>query len=67
TCRCGEIVAAGGVCAAGCTAVDEPANDCSMAVICCPVQTYVAGYCPAEALQNGTLFPELVNPYTRGC
>ena len=62
-----SLVSAGDVCAAGCTAVDEPAMDCSMAVICFPVQTYVAGFCPAEALRYGTLFPELVSPYQRGC
>lgn len=66
SCGCGELVAAGGVGTACCTAADEPVSDCSLAVICFPVQTYVAGFCPAEALQYGTLFPELVNLYQRG-
>ena len=33
---------------------------CALATVYCPNQTYRAGYCPAEALQKGTLFPELV-------
>lgn len=30
-------------------------------------QTYTTGFCPTEALANGTVFPELASPYTRGC
>ncbi len=67
SCGCGDLVIAGGVYTASCTATDEPVCECSMAVICCPIQTYVAGFCPAEALQCGTLFPELVSTYQSGC
>lgn len=67
SCGCGDLVLAGGVYASGCAASDEPVTECHMAVLCFPVQTYVAGFCPAEALQAGTLFPELVSVYQRGC
>ena len=33
---------------------------CPLATVYFPNQTYRAGYCPGEALQKGTLFPELV-------
>ena len=66
-CGCGDLVAAGGVSTAGCTDAGEAINDYNLAVINFPVQTYVAGFCPCEALQYGTLFPELVSIYQRGC
>lgn len=37
-----------------------PAGGCPLAKVYFPNQSYRAGYCPAEALQKGTLFPELV-------
>ena len=33
---------------------------CALATVYFPNQSYRAGYCPGEALQKGTLFPELV-------
>lgn len=32
-----------------------------------PVQKYVNSFSPQEALKHGTLFPELVRPYTKRC
>lgn len=32
----------------------------SLATIYFPDQAYTTGFCPCEALSNGTLFPELV-------
>lgn len=42
---------------------------CALATIYFPSQVYRAGFCPAEALTFGTLFPELVSEYPtdRGC
>ena len=37
-----------------------PGGGCALATVYCPNQTYRAGYCPAEALARGTLFPELI-------
>lgn len=63
----GCFVPAGDVCEADCPGFDVPSEDC-LAAICFQDQVYRTGFCPAEALQNGTLFPELVRPYTtRGC
>lgn len=32
----------------------------ALAQIQFPIQQYASGFCPCEALQSGTLFPELV-------
>ena len=37
-----------------------PGGGCALATVYFPDQAYRAGYCPAEALMKGTLFPELV-------
>ena len=37
-----------------------PGGGCALATVYFPNQSYRAGYCPAEALMKGTLFPELV-------
>lgn len=49
----------------GCT----QGGGCALATIYFPSQVYRAGFCPAEALTHGTLFPELVSEYPtdRGC
>ena len=61
-----RTVTAGDVCGSVC--VPEILEDDPVyAVINFPFQTYRTGFCPAEALCKGTLFPELVSPYTRGC
>ncbi|MDO4851861.1 MAG: spore coat associated protein CotJA [Clostridia bacterium] len=39
---------------------------CGLASIYFPSQVYRAGYRPEEALDHGTLFPELVSPYPYG-
>ena len=65
-CEREQIVSAGEVCEADCAGFDLAA-DGMRAVIQIYPQVYRAGYCPAEALRMGTLFPELASPYTRGC
>lgn len=61
-----RTVTAGNVCGSVCAPeVVEP--DGIYATIHIPAQNYQAGFCPADALCKGTLFPELVSPYTRGC
>ncbi len=44
--------------------VEEEAG-CLLATAYIAPQDYKAGYCPNEALCQGTLFPELVRPYLR--
>ncbi|HPY36828.1 MAG TPA: spore coat associated protein CotJA [Clostridia bacterium] len=41
----------------------ETEPQCLLAVAYIAKQEYKAGYCPNEALCQGTLFPELVRPY----
>ncbi len=61
-----NVVTAGSVCSAdGC--VPEAAPTCKLAIAYFPMQAYRAGYCPAKALQCGTLFPDLVSPYATAC
>ena len=55
-----DAVLAGTACE-GCVDGDE--YGCLLAMAYMPIQTYKAGYCPDEALCQGTLFPELVRPY----
>ncbi len=63
-----NIVVAGEVGGDGDCCGDETATlGCALAMIYFPMQTYRAGFCPAEALSRGTLFPELVSDYQRGC
>lgn len=57
-----NTVLAGAVSTAGCGT--ETATGCKLATAYFPFQVYKAGYCPAEALRLGTLFPELVSDYT---
>ena len=54
-----NVVMAGEVSSDG-TCGLAPGGGCTLATVYCPSQTYRAGYCPGEALQKGTLFPELV-------
>ena len=61
-----NIVVAGNVGEAGCTAA-ESAGGCALAMVYFPVQVYRAGFCPNEALRRGTLFPELARDYVGGC
>lgn len=62
-----RTVSAGEVCGSECAAIDTPIADARLAMIEFPIQSYKTGFCPCEALMKGTLFPELVSPYTRGC
>lgn len=59
-----NVVPAGAV--SGCSE-DKEEPCCTLATVYFPMQTYRAGFCPAEALRAGTLFPELVSVYVRGC
>lgn len=61
-----NVVAAGDACESECDNLDMP-FDSNLATACVPFQTYRMGFCPAEALAKGTLFPELISPYQRGC
>ena len=63
--ECELVVSAGDVCGSECAGYDMPSIDLPGVTV--PVQTYRVGFCPPEALCKGTLFPELVSPYTRGC
>ncbi len=65
-CEREQIVSAGEVCEADCAGFDASADYGHVGIQIHP-QVYRAGFCPAEALRMGTLFPELVSPYTRGC
>ena len=61
-----RFVPAGDACGNDCDGF-TPTFDLPLATAFVNVQTYRTGFCPAEALMKGTLFPELVSPYTRGC
>ena len=62
-----NIVVAGNVGEAGCTAAEDEVGGCALAMVYFPVQEYRAGYCPDEALRRGTLFPELASNSVGGC
>lgn len=59
-----NIVIAGGVMDMRSAAADT--NGCALATAYFPFQEYRAGFCPAEALKKGTLFPELVSDFVGG-
>ena len=48
---------------AGCVAKDSELSGCTLAKIYFPNQEYRAGFIPPAALEEGTLFPELVRIY----
>ena len=60
-----HIVVAGAVEGSGCASAGS--GGCALVTVYFPVQEYRAGFCPAEALKRGTLFPELVSDYVGGC
>ncbi len=62
----GKVVAAGEACESGSCGCAS-GGGCALATIYFPDQTYKAGFCPSEALEKGTLFPELVSAYPTGC
>ena len=49
--------------AAGSVSAYDGDGACFLATAYMPVQTYTAGFCPSDALEHGTMFPELVRPY----
>ena len=62
-----KVVNAGDVCESECAGSPLPIEQCWAAIQVNP-QIYRTSFCPGEALAKGTLFPELVCPYTpRGC
>ena len=58
----GNTVAAGTVCTSEVCGPNMLLNCSSepLAQINFPIQQYAAGFCPGEALERGTMFPELV-------
>ena len=59
-----NIVLAGGVMDSSCAI--SGTGGCALATAYFPFQEYRAGFCPAEALEKGTLFPELISEYVGG-
>ena len=60
-----NTVPAGSACSGVCKGFDlsELVTEYTLAEIMFPIQIYSVGFCPDEAFQAGTLFPELVRPY----
>ncbi len=58
-----RVVTAGEVCRDGACGETPAEGGCALYTIYFPFQAYRAGFCPDEALKNGTLFPELISPY----
>ena len=56
-----NLVAAGTAGASGCGCQAEKPD--MLAAITFPIQTYCSGFCPQAALEQGTMFPELVRLY----
>lgn len=64
-----NVVMAGEVCTStscGCGVNVDGAESggCKLAQVYFPDQAYRAGFCPCQAMEKGTLFPELVSPFT---
>ena len=55
----GETVPAGEAATQPCDSFGESSQQ-RLAQIQFPIQSYESGFCPCEALESGTLFPELV-------
>lgn len=59
-----NAVAAGMACETPCTDICIGGVDCGrpqLAQLIFPIQEYTYGFCPPEALAQGTLFPELAS------
>ena len=56
----GGVVAAGMVCTSEICGVFETPGESNLARISFPIQEYTEGFCPCEAFEQGTMFPELV-------
>lgn len=62
-----NVILAGAACTSdtcGCAVSGTGNGGCRLAQVYFPDQTYRAGFCPCEAIEKGTLFPELVSPFT---
>jgi len=55
-----DTVAAGEACSSDVCGLGYPIGGQRLATIQFPIQQYMEGFCPNEALEQGTLFPELV-------
>lgn len=66
---CDGTVTAGDVNTDTATGAGETGFGLPLAQAYVPPQIYREGFCPAEAMRAGTLFPELASPYPpeRGC
>ena len=58
--RSGGVIAAGMVCTSESCGVFEMPGESNLARISFPIQEYTEGFCPCEAFEQGTMFPELV-------
>lgn len=58
--RTADAVAAGTVCTSEVCGPNILFAEQRLAQINFPIQQYAEGFCPAEALEQGTMFPELV-------
>ncbi len=58
--RTADTVAAGTVCTSEVCGPNILLAEQQLAQINFPIQQYAEGFCPAEALEQGTMFPELV-------
>lgn len=60
-----NAVVAGMACESPCTDIGAVAGVSELAQLQFPVQEYTYGFCPSDALEKGTLFPEFV--HSCGC
>lgn len=58
--ECGGVIAAGMVCTSEVCGAFSMQADSNLARISIPIQQYSEGFCPCEAFDRGTMFPELV-------
>ncbi len=56
----GGVIAAGTVCTSEICGAFNMQIGSDLAKISFPIQEYNEGFCPCEALEQGTMFPELV-------
>ncbi len=56
----GGVIAAGTVCSSEICGPFDAQAESGLARISFPIQQYSEGFCPCEAFEQGTMFPELV-------
>ena len=56
----GGVIAAGTVCTSEICGTFDTQAESGLARISFPIQQYSEGFCPCEAFEQGTMFPELV-------